>query len=102
MAAEEGSSWDLVNENDLWEDEESNLGEEDYVLPRQEDMFLLNRHGLGGAHVLHGLFFTAGVDFLSLMFWVYSVLVNVGDKCYGEAKVSSYGDCHTLVLLCIC
>lgn len=38
MAAEEGSSWDLVNENDLWEDEDSDLGEEDYVLVRQEDI----------------------------------------------------------------
>ncbi|CAN6542865.1 unnamed protein product [Malus baccata var. baccata] len=35
---EEGNSWDLVSENDLWEDEDSNLGEEDYVLVRQEDI----------------------------------------------------------------
>ncbi|TQD93411.1 hypothetical protein C1H46_021000 [Malus baccata] len=38
IPAEEGNSWDLVSENDLWEDEDSNLGEEDYVLVRQEDI----------------------------------------------------------------
>ncbi|XP_062164106.1 uncharacterized protein LOC133870873 isoform X1 [Alnus glutinosa] len=38
MAAEEGSSWDMVSENDLWEDEELDLEQEDYVLVRQEDI----------------------------------------------------------------
>jgi hypothetical protein len=36
--AEEGSSWDMVSENDLWEDEELDLEQEDYVLVRQEDI----------------------------------------------------------------
>ncbi|XP_022768428.1 uncharacterized protein LOC111312442 isoform X1 [Durio zibethinus] len=36
--AEEGSSWDMVNENDLWKDEDVNLDCEDYVLVRQEDI----------------------------------------------------------------
>ncbi|XP_022768429.1 uncharacterized protein LOC111312442 isoform X2 [Durio zibethinus] len=34
----EGSSWDMVNENDLWKDEDVNLDCEDYVLVRQEDI----------------------------------------------------------------
>ncbi|XP_022773098.1 uncharacterized protein LOC111315542 isoform X2 [Durio zibethinus] len=34
----EGSSWDMVNENDLWEDEVVDLDQEDYVLVRQEDI----------------------------------------------------------------
>lgn len=38
MAAEEGSSWDMVNENDLWEGQNEDLDEEDYVLVRQEDI----------------------------------------------------------------
>ncbi|XVE60577.1 hypothetical protein DITRI_Ditri05aG0139800 [Diplodiscus trichospermus] len=36
--AEEGSSWDMVNENDLWKDEDVDLDQEDYVLVRQEDI----------------------------------------------------------------
>ncbi|KAJ1416370.1 hypothetical protein SESBI_17326 [Sesbania bispinosa] len=34
--AEEGNSWDLVSENDLWEGDDSD--QEDYVLVRQEDI----------------------------------------------------------------
>nr|XP_024926294.2 uncharacterized protein LOC107411179 isoform X2 [Ziziphus jujuba var. spinosa] len=37
-AAEEGNSWDLVSENDLWESEDIDLNEDDYVLVRQEDI----------------------------------------------------------------
>ncbi|XP_059461368.1 uncharacterized protein LOC132190405 isoform X2 [Corylus avellana] len=36
--AEEGSSWDMVNENDLWENEDLDSEQEDYVLVRQEDI----------------------------------------------------------------
>ncbi|KAK4352335.1 hypothetical protein RND71_027853 [Anisodus tanguticus] len=36
--AEEGSSWDMVNENDLWEGGNPELDGEDYVLVRQEDI----------------------------------------------------------------
>lgn len=36
--AEEGNSWDMVNENDLWESESDELDQEDYVLVRQEDI----------------------------------------------------------------
>lgn len=36
--AEEGSSWDMVNENDLWEGGDPELDGEDYVLVRQEDI----------------------------------------------------------------
>lgn len=36
IVAEEGSSWDLVSENDLWEGVDSD--EEDYVLVRQDDI----------------------------------------------------------------
>ncbi|XP_056173008.1 uncharacterized protein LOC115675808 isoform X3 [Syzygium oleosum] len=36
--AEEGSSWDMVDENDLWETENADLDKEDYVLVRQEDI----------------------------------------------------------------
>lgn len=36
--AEEGNSWDLVSENDLWESEDIDLNEDDYVLVRQEDI----------------------------------------------------------------
>ncbi|XP_065881375.1 uncharacterized protein [Euphorbia lathyris] len=35
--AEEGSSWDMVNDNDLWEGE-GDSDQEDYVLVRQEDI----------------------------------------------------------------
>ncbi|XP_030454449.2 uncharacterized protein LOC115675808 isoform X2 [Syzygium oleosum] len=35
---EEGSSWDMVDENDLWETENADLDKEDYVLVRQEDI----------------------------------------------------------------
>ncbi|XP_059461367.1 uncharacterized protein LOC132190405 isoform X1 [Corylus avellana] len=38
IAAEEGSSWDMVNENDLWENEDLDSEQEDYVLVRQEDI----------------------------------------------------------------
>ncbi|KAJ8541318.1 hypothetical protein K7X08_002134 [Anisodus acutangulus] len=36
--AEEGSSWDMINENDLWEGGNPELDGEDYVLVRQEDI----------------------------------------------------------------
>lgn len=36
--AEEGNSWDMVGENDLWETESDELEKEDYVLVRQEDI----------------------------------------------------------------
>ncbi|PPD94949.1 hypothetical protein GOBAR_DD08052 [Gossypium barbadense] len=36
--SEEGSSWDMVNDNDLWEDKDLDLDQEDYVLVRQEDI----------------------------------------------------------------
>lgn len=36
--AEEGNSWDLVSENDLWESEDVDSDQEDYVLVRQEDI----------------------------------------------------------------
>ncbi|KAK8552146.1 hypothetical protein V6N13_120565 [Hibiscus sabdariffa] len=36
--SEEGGSWDMVNENDLWEDKDIDLDREDYVLVRQEDI----------------------------------------------------------------
>ncbi|XP_047164853.1 uncharacterized protein LOC124834244 isoform X3 [Vigna umbellata] len=35
---EEGNSWDLVGENDLWEGQRDDLDQEDYVLVRQEDV----------------------------------------------------------------
>ncbi|XP_059279651.1 uncharacterized protein LOC132033638 isoform X2 [Lycium ferocissimum] len=34
----EGGSWDMVNENDLWEGGDPELDGEDYVLVRQEDI----------------------------------------------------------------
>ncbi|KAI3451946.1 hypothetical protein Pfo_008611 [Paulownia fortunei] len=36
--AEEGSSWDMVSENDLWGSGNVELGTEDYVLVQQEDI----------------------------------------------------------------
>ncbi|KAL4279157.1 hypothetical protein GQ457_03G029970 [Hibiscus cannabinus] len=36
--ADDGSSWDMVNANDLWQDEHVDLDQEDYVLVRQEDI----------------------------------------------------------------
>lgn len=36
--AEEGSSWDMVSENDLWEGGDVDPDQEDYVLVRQEDI----------------------------------------------------------------
>ncbi|KAK8623497.1 hypothetical protein V6N13_118380 [Hibiscus sabdariffa] len=36
--AEDCSSWDIINENDLWDDEVVDLDGEDYVLVRQEDI----------------------------------------------------------------
>ncbi|KAF7140642.1 hypothetical protein RHSIM_Rhsim06G0073400 [Rhododendron simsii] len=38
MAAEEGSSWDMVSDNDLWEEGNAQPDQEDYVLVRQEDI----------------------------------------------------------------
>jgi len=38
VLTEEGGSWDFVNENDLWEGEEANSDQEDYVLVKQEDI----------------------------------------------------------------
>ncbi|KAM5575451.1 hypothetical protein ABKV19_014418 [Rosa sericea] len=34
----EGNSWDVVSEKDLWEYEDDNLGEDEYVLVKQEDI----------------------------------------------------------------
>ncbi|EXC16673.1 hypothetical protein L484_007719 [Morus notabilis] len=36
--AEEGNSWDVVSANDLWEGENTDLNEDEYVLVRQEDI----------------------------------------------------------------
>ncbi|KAK1396005.1 RING finger protein 214 [Heracleum sosnowskyi] len=36
--AEEGSTWDMINEKDVWESGYMNSEEEDYVLVRQEDI----------------------------------------------------------------
>ncbi|CBI19244.3 hypothetical protein VitviT2T_027301 [Vitis vinifera] len=38
ISAEEGSSWDMINDNDLWEGGISDLDQENYVLVRQEDI----------------------------------------------------------------
>lgn len=38
LVAEEGNSWDVVSENDLWEGENTDLDEDEYVLVRQEDI----------------------------------------------------------------
>ncbi|KAG6705228.1 hypothetical protein I3842_07G170000 [Carya illinoinensis] len=38
FSAEDGSSWDMINENDLWEGEGIDSEQEDYVLVRQEDI----------------------------------------------------------------
>lgn len=38
MVAEEGSSWDVISENDLWEAEIDESDQEDYVLVREEDI----------------------------------------------------------------
>ncbi|KAL1310158.1 hypothetical protein HN51_052828 [Arachis hypogaea] len=36
--AEEGNSWDMVSDNDLWEDKDVDSDQEDYVLVKQEDI----------------------------------------------------------------
>lgn len=36
--AEEGSSWDMVSDNDLWESGNIDLDREDYVLVSEEDI----------------------------------------------------------------
>lgn len=38
VIAEEGSSWDMVSDNDLWEEGNAQPDQEDYVLVRQEDI----------------------------------------------------------------
>ncbi|PON70493.1 hypothetical protein TorRG33x02_256490 [Trema orientale] len=38
LTAEEGNSWDVVSENDLWEGEKRDLNEDEYVLVSQEDI----------------------------------------------------------------
>lgn len=38
IVAEEGNSWDVVSENDLWEGEDIDPNEDDYVLVRQDDI----------------------------------------------------------------
>ncbi|XP_027905161.1 uncharacterized protein LOC114164625 isoform X2 [Vigna unguiculata] len=35
---DEGNSWDMIGENDLWEGQRDDLDQEDYVLVRQEDI----------------------------------------------------------------
>ncbi|XP_028802198.1 uncharacterized protein LOC114757347 isoform X1 [Neltuma alba] len=37
-AAEDGNSWDVISDNDLWEGENIDSDQEDYVLVRQEDI----------------------------------------------------------------
>jgi len=36
--AEEGNSWDMIGEKDLWEGQRDDSDQEDYVLVRQEDI----------------------------------------------------------------
>lgn len=38
VEAEEGSSWDVVSKNDLWEDGNIDRSEDDYVLVSREDI----------------------------------------------------------------
>ncbi|KAJ9673982.1 hypothetical protein PVL29_023499 [Vitis rotundifolia] len=38
ISAEECSSWDMINDNDLWDGGSSDLDQENYVLVRQEDI----------------------------------------------------------------
>lgn len=38
IEAEEGSSWDVVSENDLWEDGNIDRSEDDYVHVSREDI----------------------------------------------------------------
>ncbi|XP_062101324.1 uncharacterized protein LOC133807168 isoform X1 [Humulus lupulus] len=38
LTAEEGNSWDVVSANDLWEGENTDLKEDEYVLVSQEDI----------------------------------------------------------------
>lgn len=38
VKAEEGSTWDMVNDNDLWEGRNVDDDQEDYVVVRQEDI----------------------------------------------------------------
>lgn len=38
MVAEEGNSWDMVGDNDLWEGGNTDPDQDDYVLVRQEDI----------------------------------------------------------------
>ncbi|XP_058224168.1 uncharacterized protein LOC131333587 isoform X4 [Rhododendron vialii] len=38
MMPEEGSSWDMVSDTDLWEGGSTEVDQEDYVLVRQEDI----------------------------------------------------------------
>ncbi|KAI8548372.1 hypothetical protein RHMOL_Rhmol07G0268800 [Rhododendron molle] len=38
MMPEEGSSWDMVSDTDLWEGASTEVDQEDYVLVRQEDI----------------------------------------------------------------
>lgn len=35
---EDGNSWDMISDNDLWESENIDSDQEDYVLVRQEDI----------------------------------------------------------------
>jgi len=38
VVAEDGSSWDMVSGDDLWEGENDGSDQEDYVLVQQEDI----------------------------------------------------------------
>lgn len=38
MILEEGSSWDMVSETDIWEGGNLDVDQEEYVLVRQEDI----------------------------------------------------------------
>jgi len=38
MVIEEGTSWDMVSDSDIWEAGNGNTEQEDYVVVRQEDI----------------------------------------------------------------
>ncbi|CAK7347234.1 unnamed protein product [Dovyalis caffra] len=88
--AEEGSSWDMIDENDLWEGENDGSDEEDYVLVRQEDIvegiacfmaaYLLSLKQTKAVRNFFGVFGAiTNTDVLSdILTWVLSLLAGHG------------------------
>lgn len=88
--AEEGSSWDVVNEKDLWDGEAWKFDEDDYVLVRQED-------------IVDGIAcFMAACVLSRNDTKVCALLLQLPLNLYAFNMSSSFGHTQNTMLLCNC